>query len=250
MTNSRLVHLSDVVTSLWMVWSLTVFHLTSGRPASKQRSTCEGPIDCTQYKALMSVGNSSRPEKVLLLTNSQTHDILALKDVSEHPISLDNLFFNQKISNSMKEFHYRTFSGRYLTVNSEGHLTIVEPWAAPEAAKFVRYRCNQTETKVPAIYLLCAYVFNETTNEHTSYLVSPIRRAVKLSQNSCRDEAQFRSIAHNIISQGGIGLKKSKRSPLEDYQFLHVQVNEPFTAKSYLSKEVLFLCRNDSGINS
>ena len=71
----------------------------------------------------MSVRNSSRPEKVLALTNNQTH-ILAMKDVHEHPISLNNLFFNEKINNGVKEYYYKTFSGRSLTVDDEGHLTV------------------------------------------------------------------------------------------------------------------------------
>ena len=96
---------------------------------------------------------------------------------------------------------------------------------------------------------MCAYVFNETTNKNSSFLISPIRRAVKLSETSCSSEAQFRLIALDIINQGGVDLDRPQLT-LEDYQFLHVQVNEPLTAKSYLSEEVLFLCRNDTNVNS
>ena len=71
----------------------------------------------------MSVWNSSRPEKVLMLTNNQTH-MLAMKDVHEHPISLQNLFDDVPIKQNMKVYYYRTFSGRNLTVNDRGHLTI------------------------------------------------------------------------------------------------------------------------------
>ena len=104
-----------------------------------------------------------------------------------------------------------------------------------------RYRHNRTAD----VYLMCAFVFNKTTNKNFSFLISPFRCAVKLNDTSCHSEAQFAPVALDIINQGFV----DRDRPLlkqEDYQFLHVHVNDPLTAYSYLSEELRSLCVDGS----
>ena len=101
-------------------------HLSTKHPPScaikVSLSQCETKtkIECEAYKALMTVWNSSKSEKVLTITNTHSHT-LTLKDASEHPISLQNIFQHERIG---EHYYYKTFLGQYLSVGKRGHLSI------------------------------------------------------------------------------------------------------------------------------
>ncbi|XP_062511763.1 uncharacterized protein LOC134187628 [Corticium candelabrum] len=235
----------------WIVYTCISKCCVVGKPvgpSAQPREKRGASIDPCRHKFALISGagvldtNRSGDTTVVKVVSSGLRKEVVTANASRSLISLENLFRQSNTPNKSKHvYHYQTYSGHYLTVDTDGNLTTTA--SVGDSATILQHRVEG----LPNDYtiLLCAWSENQTQS-YLLYIDGSIRTKKLHIATACQTSSNFVKALSNDDILKSVDLVQN-----EIYHFyrvfvtFHDNVSSDYSCR-YLSQELKTVCCVDS----
>ncbi|XP_062511761.1 uncharacterized protein LOC134187625 [Corticium candelabrum] len=249
--NLLAVSLFDWISLTWIVYTCISTCCVVGKPVGpsaqlrEKRSASSDP--CRHKFALISGAGvldttRSGDTRVVQVVSSRLRKTVATANASKSLITLENLFQQSGTPHKSKHvYHYQTYSGHYLTVDTDGNLQTTA--SVGESVTILQHRVEG----LPNDYtiLLCAWSENQRQS-YLLYIDGSIRTKKLQIATACQASSNFvKALSNDVI------LKSVDLVHNEVYHFyrvfvtFHDDVSRHYSCR-YLSRELKTVCCVDS----